>query len=1122
VFAPRQDLGDGNLVPRESSLAAAESSGLSPTNAFFAEAVDGQASNQFHPSIVQHSASSTFTPTSAISAPEVRAFASYASIVQSSVPSAEHVTSAGHVPFAHHISASSAEHIASATLVPLASADNASITSGIPGHPASVTRHYESSPDDSLVPILSTASPIIQGLSSQLARIQAEYDQAICSRVALDPSVAMMAADESNEGYAEALSVLKAAAASEKKIKALSAQVLLAQRQLSEATQVEHERQQSKNKRPTSSSQQVLPTVGHLSSRAAASRPGQSAPSTHPPSANLSPHTVVHRPTASGGYGATGGSRTTHEILTEPALQQHLLQHHAKGRVPPLDGRPAASKQTSRMPTVASESHDLAHYDSEERRAIRTGDTVGAEDRSQDSQTPSQLQLDRNGYSRRDKFVASDHESLEFTDEDPSTDDDSCTEASGDEDDQPDPREERQRRRHIVQDAIARMKAKATEAGTAIFPYSISLDELTTHRATPIRVKRRIVNRTVLVDVMLNTWLNGNLEKLDADLVSEFLRLLKLHALDRAKSIYFRLAKRIRPISFALFKFLYRCIVLYLPSHKSTFASAYHDVLLKEGKIKASEASDGVVKPVTHAPITMPNRPTLKPPSVANISDMAGVVGKFYNEYRGYYREQISCRVTPRTMFQCLDADQASSFAAIVQVAEDDLDCMSAEDLLEIWRTHFGLRSSAAVLQALQALQFDGNSLTAAVWADWHRKFKLVVAQAPVHHLPPTKVLAKRFIQQCPDTFLRNDVLANEPETVEDALRMVMQRLHDSGFLTTALEHSRRERFRGARDSQHPAHHQAPQQAPLPAQGPRQHPQSGPQGPPPPGQHPRRDGSGGGAGGAGGAVRTHTQDPAHQPKQQAQRVHINPRAPAPAITCHRCRKEGHSEKSCISRHDADGNRLPQQEPEIYAKRKEQARLDALARAPKVHAVCQESSGTEDVEGDLIDAEYNDAASHFSAPAEYADYPGCYSITGIVDHTPAPRLVGVHTNPGPDVADYAPAPRLVGVHTNPGPDSIGRVPVSRLITRVLPVQDNNAHVPAPPLIGIEPNPGPKALPHPYVTYSQRRRLCRNEYLAHAITSDTVHDFSDPQQSDANTNGSLLLLFVCFSLLTRNGT
>ena len=156
------------------------------------------------------------------------------------------------------------------------------------------------------------------------------------------------------------------------------------------------------------------------------------------------------------------------------------------------------------------------------------------------SQSPSQLQLDRNGYSLRDKFVVTDdRESLEFTDEDPSTDDDSVTEASGDEDDQPDPREERQRRRGIVQDAIARMKAKATEAGTAIFPYSVSLDELTTQRATPIRVKRRIVNRTVLVDVMLNTWLNGNLERLDVDIVSEFLRLLKLHALDRAKSIYY-------------------------------------------------------------------------------------------------------------------------------------------------------------------------------------------------------------------------------------------------------------------------------------------------------------------------------------------------------------------------------------------------------------------------------------------------------------------------------------------------------------------------------------------------------------------------------------------------------
>ncbi len=583
-------------------------------------------------------------------------------------------------------------------------------------------------------------------------------------------------------------------------------------------------------------------------------------------------------------------------------MQQHAQSYaHSSSYAPPLDGRPTArqpnSRQTSRIPSIASEARNLARFDPEERAAIRSGDTIGAETRSPDSQPPSQT--DANGYSRLDNFVASDRESLEFSDEEPSTDDESCTEASGDEEDPPDSKDERQRRRGIIQEALKYMRSKA--AGNVVFPYSVPLEELAKHRSVPIKVKRRIVNRTVLIDVMLNTWLTGNLEELNVDLVAEFLRLLKLHDLDRAKSIYFRLAKRIRHISFALFKFLYRCIVQYLPSHKSTFASAYHDVLLKEGKIRVSEE---VVKPVSHAPITMPNRPTLKPPSVANISDMAGVVGKFYNEYRAYYREQISCRVTPRSMFQCLDADQASSFAAIVQYSEDELDGMSAEDLLEIWRTHFGLRSSAAVLQALQALQFDGNSLNAAVWADWHRKFKLVVAQAPVHHLPPTKVLAKRFIQQCPDTFLRNDVLANEPETVEDALRMVMQRLHDSGFLTTALEYSRRERFRGARDAQHPA------QAQPPAQGPKHNHQSGPQGPPPPGNHPRRDGQGGGA---GSAVRTHTQDPAPRDQQprQAQRVNVQTNPRNPALTCIRCRKDGHSERACISRHDVDGNRLPQ-------------------------------------------------------------------------------------------------------------------------------------------------------------------------------------------------------------------
>ena len=92
---------------------------------------------------------------------------------------------------------------------------------------------------------------------------------------------------------------------------------------------------------------------------------------------------------------------------------------------------------------------------------------------------------------------------------------------------------------------------------------------------------------------------------------------------------------------------------------------------------------------------------------------MASVCGKFHNEYRAYAREQKSCNLTPRAMFQCLDAEQAATLASMSLHSEDDLEAMETNELLEVWRETFGLKSSAAVLRACNALAFNGNPLSA-------------------------------------------------------------------------------------------------------------------------------------------------------------------------------------------------------------------------------------------------------------------------------------------------------------------------------------------------------------------------------------------------------------------------
>jgi hypothetical protein len=119
--------------------------------------------------------------------------------------------------------------------------------------------------------------------------------------------------------------------------------------------------------------------------------------------------------------------------------------------------------------------------------------------------------------------------------------------------------------------------------------------------------------------------------------------------------------------------------------------------------------------------------------------------------------------------------------------SEDDLDRMTNAELLEVWKSTFGLKSSAAVLQTLNGVTFRGDSLAPAAWAGFHQRFILVTAQAPSAVLPPPKTLAKKFVSACPSTFLRLDILALEPVDVTSALSLIISRLNDVNVLHEPL-----------------------------------------------------------------------------------------------------------------------------------------------------------------------------------------------------------------------------------------------------------------------------------------------------------------------------------------------
>ena len=500
-----------------------------------------------------------------------------------------------------------------------------------------------------------------------------------------------------------------------------------------------------------------------------------------PPSANARPSPV--QPSASTRPTPVQPLQVHTQRWTHSAGSERVQPHQAHGQAAV---RPIAA---ALAPTALSESQMVYRFDADERQAIRTAHDVGEESRSEDSQTRS---VDENGYWHGDGFAVGDDDddgdSLS-SGEDTSTDDDSCTEEEGEDEDPRETNLERKHRMELILAELSKMEKKAKARGQDTFSYSADESRLPELCKPNVRIGRR-THRTTLVKLIINSWLTGDVRQLDLQQVSEFLRLVSLHKPEYAISIFYVLIKRIMPVSFTLFKFLYRCITRYTRSLKRTFKDARLRLQAKDNKQLAKSKSKLAGTPDMPVAAQVPSqhlpqlsKPVLKPPTLKDVTNIADVVGRFYNEYRAYSREQRACKLTARTMFQCLDADQAATLAAMSQHDEEELDAMDSEALLEIWRATFGLQSSAAVLRACNRLPFNGNTLDLVAWSDWSRRFRLVVAQAPLQNLPPPKELAKVFVLRCQDSFLSSDVLANEPGNLDVALRLVMQRLNDSGFL---------------------------------------------------------------------------------------------------------------------------------------------------------------------------------------------------------------------------------------------------------------------------------------------------------------------------------------------------
>ena len=412
-------------------------------------------------------------------------------------------------------------------------------------------------------------------------------------------------------------------------------------------------------------------------------------------------------------------------------------------------------------PTRASRNSapDFGRYDAEELEAVRNGKWMKPEPLSPEHY--SGKPLTRDGY-EKDKFVASDDDSVLFSSID-STDDNTCTTASSAKD-STESASENERRLEIIAEAIRRSARKCAPGEDAI-RLSAAGKKLAELRAIDIRIKRR-TPRSHVIDLILNMWLRGQLSNIQADHVSEFLRQLNLLQPEYAISVFYALVKRIKPLSTTLFKFVYRCIAGYLPDLKKCFARACRSVSAKSKK---------AAKPLKSA------KPTVRAPTIRDIADIEYAVGTFTNDYRAYERDHKG--VQHKSMFQCLNPHQASSLAAMAMQSEDIIDSMTNEQFLEMWKETFGFKSSAAVLQALSRVRFAGDYLEPSSWAEHFRLFSLKLSQAPSAHQPPSEEVSKMFVNACSRPLLSKDVLAHKPDTLPAALALVLARLNDNGFM---------------------------------------------------------------------------------------------------------------------------------------------------------------------------------------------------------------------------------------------------------------------------------------------------------------------------------------------------
>jgi hypothetical protein len=681
--------------------------------------------------------------------------------------------------------------------------------------------------------------------------------------------------------------------------------------------------------------------------------------------------------------------------LTTPASERQNIsstQAHPPLRRP-IKTSPHLSDQE--RVSLAAERAFLAQgfYSAQEQEAIRRSHAIEPEARSQDTDGGNGVRT-RQGY-KPNRFVKADTDE-DLISEDESDEDDDESVALGSDTNSQEALEERYAREDIVANAFKKQSTFAISSSETLEPIVL------VRRTGRSRYMEMLLNSFIFYTVILDP---------TAEDVCLFLKLIKLLPQECLYEIYSNMARSILIRSKELYLFLFKVIKTYLPAQGPHF----NYIHLKNKKKKEKETSSKPAEPKAEDEPGRRAKPTVVKPVLRSIEDIHDITFRFLNLFKLYEHEHKKSKYDHDSLFGCLTPDQQATMCDMTNNTIASIEALDTEGQLDLFRGLFGLKSSAAVIDELSQLEFQGDGLSPASWATFKTRFQKVLNLAPAKVRPLENELARRFVYACPIKMLKADVQSKKPKTLACAMDTILATLNDPGFLRSyaAKTSKTTSTNRHDKESQFLREVQTRDQGrPNPGGAARPFQPKALDGTARPFQHKARD-----VQPAQPYSGLKESTPAYAPAQGPPRQNSGfqqsgfqqstvPRIRKPIVPCERCKRtDGHDKNACISKHDLEGNKLQPLEPDVYAKNKE--RYFILKEQIKA-GVLDDDSDTSDEElrrqDWFEDNVYEDDDEDVDCVCDDFDF-SCDSDIGdiIVDSVPAPSLLDsgdVESNPGP--------------------------------------------------------------------------------------------------------------------------